>query len=93
MQYMSMDRLKKIRSHAEYGCKFIADLTENDLSHDGDWLGSFSDLKTDISMRGIVSPLIIDKYDSGEMTLGNGHHRAVIAMQLNIDYVPVEVRG
>lgn len=91
--YLTIERLKKIRSHAEYGGKFIADLTEDDLSKSGDWQGSFADLKTDIALRGVQTPLILDKYESGEITLANGHHRAVIAIQLGIDYVPIEIRS
>ena len=93
MQYMKVERLKKLRSHAEYGGKIIGKMTQADLSHNGEWRGSFSDLKADIETNGITNPLIIDKYASGEMTLGNGHHRAVIAMELDMAYVPVEIRG
>lgn len=88
---MPIKDLMKLRSHAEYGAKFVGDLTENDLSKAGDWKFSFSDLKNHIQTYGILIPLRVHKYESGEMMLGNGHHRAVIAMQLGIKNVPVNI--
>ena len=89
---MAINILSRLHGHAEYGGKIIAEITEKDLSHDGDWKGSFQELKQSIMEHGIKKPLEIDKFESGELNLKNGHHRAVIAIQIGLKYVPVIIK-
>ena len=92
MTLMAVSILSRLHGHAEYGGKIIAKMTEKDLSHDGDWKGSFQELKQSIMEHGIKMPLEIDKFESGELNLKNGHHRAVIAIQIGLKYVPVIIK-
>lgn len=92
MIMLKVEKLAKLHSHAEYGGKLVGDLTVVDLSHAGDWDGSFDELVQSIRDTGIQIPLRIDKSESGELMLRNGHHRAVIAIQLGLDTVPVTIR-
>lgn len=86
---MSIEKLSKLHSHFEYGGKLLKDLQESDLSKAGDWEGTFEELKQSIIEKGILNPIAIDKFESGELNLKNGHHRAVIAMQIGLTSVPV----
>ena len=86
---MPIGRLKKMRS-AELG-KLLADLVEDDLTKAGDWDGSFDDLRESIRRHGIIKPLDVYQFESGERLLGNGHHRAFLAIQLGLDAVPYRV--
>lgn len=52
--------------------------------------GSFERLLHTIEERGFRVPIVIDKqYNSGALTLGNGHHRLSAAILLCLDEIPV----
>lgn len=87
---MPIAKLKKIRS-AELG-KLLADLVEDDLTKSGEWNGSFDELRESILREGILKPIDIYQFDSGERLLGNGHHRAFLAIQLGLDSIPYQIR-
>ena len=89
---MPTKRLARMHSHAEYGGKLIGEMTPDDLSQDGDWLGTFGELVASVTANGILNPLQVDRFESGELTLRNGHHRAVIAIQAGMVAVPVVIR-
>jgi hypothetical protein len=89
---MLISKLSKLHSHPEYGGKIIGQMTEFDLSKNGIWQGTFDELKQDIIKNGIQTPLEIDKFESGELNLKNGHHRAVIAIQIGLTSVPVIIK-
>ena len=88
---MKITELLEYTAHAEYRCKPLADMTRADVSHRGEYPGDMNELKADINRNGILRPLLVREDESGERWLRNGHHRLVLAMELGLTEVPVEI--
>jgi ParB-like chromosome segregation protein Spo0J len=88
---MKLEKLLGYTAHAEYLGKPLSEMSRSDVQHRGEYLGDIDQLKQDIKLNGIQKPLVIREDESGERYLRNGHHRLVVAMELQLEYVPVEV--
>lgn len=82
---MSLDELKALKS-MDHPC-YVGDLSRNtyiEYKHGR----VFEDLAVDIRKNGITTPLrVVNNY------LVDGHHRAVIAMELGITEIPITYEG
>lgn len=81
---MSIDELRHLQSN-DYPDKRIEDLQRDDYPNRA---FVFDDLLRDISKNGIKTPLRVVNN-----RLVDGHHRAIIAIELGLDGVMVEYSG
>jgi ParB-like chromosome segregation protein Spo0J len=81
------EALKRLTSHPEYGCVKLGNLKAEDLRQPE----QMKRLSESVKKQGILTPLLIQVEESGERYLRDGHHRAVVAIALGLDTVPVIV--
>ena len=86
---IAITKLKNLASHPEYGCKKIADMRFSDLREPN----QMNDLLKSVSQFGIQNPLVIEQHESGEQILADGHHRALAAIYLGLNAVPMTIRN
>ena len=89
-QFLPVKVLKGLWRHPEYGGGLVGDLDRDRLlamgPNDKLYLDS---LAMEIDEIGIYEPLEVFIASNGEAFLNNGHHRAVVAMELRLETVPV----
>jgi hypothetical protein len=85
---ITIEELKQLPSHPEYGCKLVGEMLFADLREPEQMPG----LLESIADSGIQKPLVIEEHESGEQILADGHHRALAAIHLGLTEVPTIVR-
>lgn len=82
---ITSDELRSLRSF-DYPC-LVGELTR-DTYVESKHRAVFDDLAVDIQKNGISTPLrVVNGY------LVDGHHRAVVALELGIDLIPIQYEG
>lgn len=85
---MKSSELAELASHPEYGCTPVGSMLFSDLREPE----QMPELIESIKLHGIKSPIIIEVHESGEQIVADGHHRALAALHLQLDEVPVLFR-